>query len=165
MTDPHANKRMSLVVMAGLLGVALVAAPGTGLAQQSGEPTTLDEVQAEFSEAFAVIGDFTTDQSDEALAQMEATLQRLDQQIEQTEARVRDDWAQMSEAAREQTSAALTALREQRNRLSESYGALSQGSETAWDDLMAGIQSGWSDLEQAWDDAAAAMRPETETGE
>lgn len=96
---------------------------------------------------------------------MDATLQRLDERIDQTEARVRDEWADMSEATQEQTAAALSALRERRNRLSEAYGALSQGGGTAWNDLMTGIQDGWADLEQAWDDAIAAMDPETEKEE
>jgi chromosome segregation ATPase len=165
MKETLANKRMSVVLTVGLIGAALIAVPGTGLTQQSQEPTTLDEVQAEFSDAFAAIGDFTADQRDAALAEMETTLQRLDERIDETEARVREEWAAMSEATREQTSAALSAMREQRNRLSESYGALSQGASTAWDDLMDGVQAGWADLETAWDDATAAMSDNTETGD
>ena len=69
----------------------------------------------------------------------------------------------MSQATRDRTAAALRALRERRNRLSASYGALSQGAATAWGDLMAGIQDGWADLETAWDEAATAMNADTET--
>jgi len=165
MTEKFTNTRMSLVLMTGLLGVMLILVPRTGLAQQSDDQTTLDEVQAEFSDAFAAIGDFTADQRDAALAEMETTLQRLDERIDETEARVREEWANMSEATQEQTSAALTDLREQRNRLSQAYGALSQGASTGWDDLVVGIQDGWADLERAWDDADAAMSDDTKNGE
>ncbi len=165
MKDTLSHKCMRPVLAAGLLGFAVITVPATGLAQQTGEETTLDDVQGEFSEAFAAIGGFTADQRDAALAEMDATLQRLDDQIDETEARVREEWADMSEATRERTSAALSAMRERRNRLSESYGALSQGTATAWGDLMAGVRSGWADLETAWDDAAAAMSDRTETGE
>jgi TolA-binding protein len=165
MMDRLADKRMSAVVMAGLLGVALVAAPGTSPAQQSEDETTLDEVQAEFSAAFASMGEFTADQRDAALAEMEETLRRLDERIDETEARVREEWADMSQAARERTSAALSDLRRQRNRLSEAYGALSQGASSAWDNVVAGVQDGWTDLERAWDDTAASMSDDSENGE
>jgi len=161
------GKPASVVLVAGLIGVAHCAAPGAGLAQQARDAATLDEVQAEFSEAFAAIGDFTAGQRDAALAEMEVTLRRLDERIDETEARVREDWSEMSEARRERTAAALSALRERRNRLSEAYGALSQGTTTAWGDLVTGIEDGWADLERAWDKAADAARAktETETGE
>jgi hypothetical protein len=71
----------------------------------------------------------------------------------------------MSQETRERAAEALSALRERRNRMSEAFGALSQGSGSAWDDLLAGIRSGWDDLEDAWDKAAAALDPDAETGE
>ncbi len=165
MIEQFAHKRLFLGLTAGLLVVAVIVTPRAGLAQQSQDPTTLDQVQAEFSDAFDAIGDFTIDQRDAALAEMETTLERLDARTDETEARVREEWADMSQATREQTSAALTDLREQRNRLSESYGALSQGAATAWDDLMDGVQAGWADLETAWDDATTAISENTETGD
>ena len=148
---------------AGLLGVALIAAPG--LAQEEPEPTSLDEVQADFSEAFASIGEFTADQRDAALAALEETLARLDTRIEETEARVREDWSEMSAATQERTAAALQELRQERNQLSESYGALAQGAETAWDDLMAGVRAGWAEVGTAWNEAVTAMTDESDTGE
>jgi len=159
------HKRMWPVLTIGLLGLGPMMVPGVAAAQQSEDETSLDEVQAEFSEAFSAVGGYTADQRDAALAEMEATLQRLDEQIDETEARVRREWSEMSEATRERTSDALSALRERRNRLSESYGALSQGTASAWDDLMAGVRSGWTDLEAAWDEAAVAMSDSTETEE
>ena len=156
---------MSVALAVGLLVVGLGAVPGTGLAQQSQETPNLDEVQAEFSEAFAAIGDYTADQRDAALAEMEETLQRLDERIDETEARVREEWSEMSAATQERTTAALSSLREQRNRLRDSYDALSQGAATAWDDLLAGVQDGWADLERAWDNAAETISADTDTGE
>ena len=163
--DRRANAGLAGVLLGAgaLLGVALMAAPG--LAQDEPEPTALDEVQAEFSEAFASIGEFTADQRDAALEALEETLERLDTRIEETEARVRDEWSEMSEATQDRTALALQELREQRNQLSESYGALSQGAETAWDDLMAGVKAGWAEVGTAWNNAVTAMTEDSTTGD
>ena len=47
--------------------------------------TNFEDVEAEFSEAFETIDQFTALQRDEALATLDATLWRLDVQIEDTE--------------------------------------------------------------------------------
>lgn len=151
--------RAVALVLLIVLGIAVSAA-----AQDTGEAASLDEVQAEFSEAFEAAGDYTAAERDEALEALDATLERLDQRIARLEDRVRDDWSNMSEAARDTTSAALADLRQRRNRLSQAYGALSQGAGTAWDDLVAGVQNGWKDVERAWDEAATALRPEDKEG-
>ncbi|KPQ16166.1 MAG: SF-assemblin/beta giardin [Rhodobacteraceae bacterium HLUCCO18] len=166
----QARPRIAPVLVAGCLGAVSVAVPNAAWTQQSdtettAEETTVDDVQAEFSDAFDTIGDYSAEQRDEALARMEVTLARLDERIEETETRVREEWAGMSEATQERTSAALSALREQRNGLSEAYGALSQGAGTAWGDLMDGVQTGWSDLASAWDDATLAISNDNETGD
>lgn len=152
-------------MLAVLLGATLLVSTTSAWSQQSDASTSLDDVQAEFADAFAAIGAYSAEQRDEALDAMEMTLARIDEQIDDLEQRIRDEWADMSEATREQTTGALSALRERRNRLSEAFGALSQGSGSAWDDLMAGVRDGWADLETAWDDAAAAVAPDPDTGE
>jgi len=165
-----AQRRPFRAAAAALPLAALPFAAGLALAspawaQGSGEEASFEQVQAEFSEAFEAIGQYTAEERDEALAALDSTLERLDDRIEELQQRAMDEWSQMSEASREQTSEALRDLRERRNRLSEAYGALSQGTGTAWDDLIGGVRNGWSDLSQAWDDATAALGPDSETQE
>ena len=147
-----------------LVSVAVLAIPVAARAQDSGEAASLNEVQAEFAQAFEAVGDYTAAERDEALETIDATLDRLDRRIARLEDRVREDWSEMSGAARDNASAALDDLRQRRNRLSQAYGALSQGAGTAWDDLVAGVQSGWADVERAWDEAAAALWPDETEG-
>jgi hypothetical protein len=97
-------------------------------------------------------------------AALETTLERLDQEIKATEDRARVQWSDMTQDARERTSGALADLRIGRNRLSQTYGALSQSAASAWGDLLAGIREDWNAIEDAWDDAETASGPETETG-
>ena len=153
--------RVSRPVLAACLGAAMFVLPTASWSDSSDDRTGLDDVQAGFGEAFETIGAYSADQRDEALEAMEATLERIDDQIDDLEDRIRDRWADMSDATRDRTADALSALRDRRNRLSEAFGALSQGGGSAWDDLMAGIRGGWADLQSAWDDAAAALGSDT----
>lgn len=146
------------------LGLAVLVLPGAGWAQDASGPS-LDEVQAEFAEAFEAIGAYGAQERDAALEALGATLGRLDAEIDALERRTREDWSEMSRQARERTTAALRDLRAQRNRLSEVRGAMTEGVDTAWDDLVEGVDAAWTDLEHAWDDAAAALGPENGTGE
>jgi len=159
--------RLSRHLLAACLGAGLLVLPtsSSSSSEQSDDPTRLDDVQAEFGEAFETIGSYSAEQRDQALEATRSTLERMDDRIDELEDGIRHRWADMSEATREQTAKALSALRDRRNRLSEAFGALSQGSGSAWNDLMAGIRSGWDDLESAWNDAVAAMGPEPETGD
>ncbi|SDC02430.1 hypothetical protein SAMN04488239_10147 [Ruegeria marina] len=143
----------------------MLALPSLAWSQQSDTQTNIDDVQAEVTEAFEVIGAYSAGQREKALDAVETTLARIDQQIDDLERRVRDQWADMSEATRERTTASLSALRERRNRLSQAFGALSQGTGSAWDDLMMGVRNGWTDLETAWDETAAALDSDPNTGE
>ncbi|WP_439156307.1 hypothetical protein [Yoonia sp.] len=158
------SKTGFLLHTAALVCFGLFALSGPAHSQQSDTGATLEEVQAEFSEAFEAIGQFSARERDEALAALDDTLQQVDERIEETEQAVRDNWSEMSQATREQTAETMRTLRERRNQLSKAIGALSQGAGTAWGDLMEGVRSGWNDLELAWDDATAALTPETESG-
>ena len=97
---------------------------------------------------------------------MEVTLARLDERIEETETpRARGSGPACRRRRRNGPPPRSARLREQRNGLSEAYGALSQGAGTAWGDLMDGVQTGWSDLASAWDDATLAISNDNETGD
>lgn len=154
-----------LLSTATALCFGLLAVSGPAQSQQSDDSTTFEDVQAEFSEAFESIGQYSAQQRDEAMAALDDTLEQVDARIEETEEAVRNNWSEMSQAAREQTAETMRNLRERRNQLSEATGALSQGAGTAWDDLMEGVRNSWNDLQLAWDDATEAASPESETGD
>lgn len=154
-----------LLATATVVWLGLLAVSGPAQSQQSDNGTTVEEVQAEFSEAFESIGQYSAEQRDEAMAALNDTLEQVDAQIEETEQAVRNNWSEMSQATREQTAETMRTLRERRNQLSQAIGALSQGAGTAWDDLMQGVRNGWNDLQLAWDDATEAASQESETGE
>ncbi|MFO7921883.1 MAG: hypothetical protein R6U99_13960 [Nioella sp.] len=127
---------------------ALLAVPAA--AQDSDALTTAEEVRAEISEAMNAIGAYSEQERDEALAEARAALDRLDAEIERRDRALRENWAEMSDAARETAEARLRDLRQARNRLGERFGALESGASSAWDELKTGFSNAWGDFSDAW---------------
>jgi chromosome segregation ATPase len=127
-------------------------------AQDNEALTTADEVRAEISEAMDAVAAYSGQQRDEALAEAREAFARLDAEIERRDQALRENWAEMSDAARETAGARLRDLRQARNRLGERYGALESGASSAWDELKTGFSDAWAAFMEAWnaadDDAA-----------
>ncbi len=136
---------------------ALLAIPAA--AQDTGALTTTEEVRTEISEAMDAIAAFSEQERDQALTKAREALTQLDAEIERREQAMRDNWADMSDAARETAQARLSDLRGARNRLGERFGALEAGASSAWDELKTGFSDAWSAFSEAWsaadEDAAA----------
>lgn len=131
-----------------VLSIGLIA-HGMALAQ-SNEPITIDDVQAELSDVYGTIAGYSLQERDAALDAAEQSLDRIDTEIDVLENRARENWGDMSQAARDRTSAALQRLRARRNRLGEMYGAMTYGTDAAWDELVAGFTNAWDELSAAW---------------
>ncbi|MET0091624.1 MAG: hypothetical protein ABW068_16685 [Candidatus Thiodiazotropha sp.] len=59
----------------------------------------------------------------------------------------------MSEAARNQADATLSALREQRIKLQKAYERLLENSGPAWDQLKEGFGQAYEDVNRSWEKA------------
>jgi len=144
---------------APLIVAALILAAPSALAEDGGAPTTADEVRAEISEAMEAVAAYSAQERDQALSEARAALTRLDAEIERREQALRENWAGMSDAAREAARSRLRELREARDELGERYGALQAGAGAAWEELSNGFADAWEALAKAWsaadDDAAA----------
>ena len=150
---------------AATVALVMCALTSPAMAQQNGDAVTFEDVQKEISKTFEVIGKYTEQQRQDALDAFKASLERIDARIDELEQRVRDNWSSMSQAARDRTAEALRELRVRRNRLSEAYGALQQGTGDAWGQLRQGATRSWSELEKAWDEAEdAASAGQSEPG-
>ncbi len=125
-----------------------------GFSQESADQTTtLEQVRTEISEAFRAIGKYSIDQRDLVFSQIEQTMTRIDDEIDVLENRTRENWSEMTDEAKERRAAALRELRTRRNELSERYGALKHGAETAWEELQEGFSDAWDALSDAWQSA------------
>jgi TolA-binding protein len=137
----------------GLLAAVALSAAAPALAQDNAGLMTADEVRAEVSEAMNAIEAYTEQERDEAIAAAGEALDNLDDEIERREQALRENWAQMSDAARETARARLRDLRDARNALGERYGALQTGTSDAWDELLTGFSNAWSAFSDAWNSA------------
>lgn len=131
--------------------IAVVAVPV--LAQDNAGLTTADEVRSEVSQAMDAIASYTEQERDEALTKAREAMIRLDAEIERREQALRDNWAEMSDAARDTARARLQDLRTARNTLGERLGALEAGASSAWDELKSGFYDAWMAFSDAWNAA------------
>lgn len=128
--------------------IALLAVPAA--AQDTDTLTTSEEVRAEISEAMEAIAAYSEQEREQALAEAREALNQLDAEIERREQALRENWSEMSDAARETAEARLRDLRQARNRLGERYGALESGASSAWDELKTGFSDAWGAFSEAW---------------
>lgn len=132
------------------IAAVLSLSPVTSFAQDSKSHMTTAEVRAEVSEAMDAIADYSEQQSDEALAEAREALADIDTAIERQEQALRENWAEMSAAAREKSREQLQNLREARNELGERFGALQTGTQSAWEELKEGFSESWEAFLDAW---------------
>lgn len=142
--------KLMLPVLTALV-FAVLAAPTYGA--QTSDETTSKEVNQEVSEAIDAIKSYTIEQRDDVLRESRTIMRDLDSRIEAQEERLRQQWHQMDESAREQARAIRSSLKQKRNELAEWYGGLQHSSERAWEDIKLGFSNAFSNLEAAWEDA------------
>ena len=137
----------------GILSAAALALACTpAIAQDNDGLMTTKELKAEISEAMTAVGEYSEQERDQALTTAREAMTRLDAEIERREQALRNDWADMTQAARDEASARMADLREARNDLSERYGALKAGTSSAWDELKAGFAGAWDAFAGVWTD-------------
>ncbi|MGI3211482.1 hypothetical protein ACROSR_10240 [Roseovarius tibetensis] len=141
---------LSAGMLALALGLAIPALAQEDQDQAAQDSLDVEEVQSEIDEAFETISEYSADQRDEALVAVRESLNDIDTEIARLEQRARENWADMSEATQTRTRNALDDLRERRNELSEAFGALGQGADSAWDELQDGLADAWSGVKGAW---------------
>lgn len=137
-------------VGAALVVAALTMTATPSIGRNDAAVTTPDDVRAEVSEAMRAIADYTVQERDEALSEARDALDRLDSEIERRDQALRDNWAKMSEAARERARERLRDLRAARNELGERFGALQTGTRSAWEELKDGFADSWDAFSDAW---------------
>lgn len=138
---------------AAAFAIVVMAGSVPALAQQTDELITSDEVKADVSQAMDAVRAYTVQQRDEALVTAREGLVKLDAEIERREKALRENWAELDEATREEYSATVSSLRAARNELGERVGALQTGSADAWAELKQGFANAYDAFESRWREA------------
>ena len=133
-----------------LVVITLVFTTVPGAAKESADKTSITAVKQEAQDLMQALKSYSADQRDEALQQAGKTLDKLDKRIDALETDIKDNWEQMSKAARKETRENLKALREQRNQVAEWYGSMKTSSADAWEEMKKGFSNAYEALSNAW---------------
>merc|ERR1711879_132370 len=91
---------MKHIAFVGILALSL-SAPLSAHA----EKTTLSDVRSEISETFDSIANYSESKRDQAVEKIQQSLNSLDKSIDQLEDQTRENWQNMTDAAREKSKA------------------------------------------------------------
>jgi len=149
-------KTGALAVVAILSAVALTFA-GQAVAQT--EPDAgLEDVRTQVAEAMDAIAAYSVAQREAAIAEARAALDAMDAAVAARQQEMREEWAQMTEAAREDANERLAELQSALIGLAERVGTLQAGADSAWNELNGGLVAAWGELSAAVEASLEPMR-------
>jgi chromosome segregation ATPase len=122
-------------------------------AQSSSEQTTMSDVKDELTDVTKIIGEYSADRKDEAIAKVDDALNKLDAGIDELQSSIEKKSSQMSDSAREKAENSMKALRRQRNEVAEWYGGLKHSSADAWEQVKRGFTESYGTLRDSWSKA------------
>lgn len=111
------------------------------------------DVSKETKEALTAIGEYGVEQKDAAVKKAKEMMDSLDERINKLEGEAEAKWGDLKESSKEKYHTSLTALRKQRNEVSEWYGSMKHSSKSAWNEVKAGFSKSYDTLVQSWQDA------------
>ena len=117
------------------------------------DKTTSKDVKRETMEAVRSVKNYSIEQRDEAVKDVNALLEELDNRIDRMQSLIETRWDEMNQASREKVRETLKSLRKKRDALSEWYGGLKYSSANAWDHVKNGFVEGYESLADAFDKA------------
>lgn len=143
-----------------LLSILLVAA-GPGQADSDAGPGQEKPALTEqWKENMEALGSYTAEQRDKAVNTGRTTLEAMDEQLEKMEAWTKENWDSMSDEARQKRTETLKAMRKQRNKVAEWYGAMKHSSSDAWDAVKKGFINSYDKLQEAYGKAVESFQSE-----
>lgn len=139
-------------VIAAIL-IPIFSLPVPSIASSPDDSGTMKEVKQETRELINALKSYTYEQKEQALKNIEVTLNNLDRKIDQLEDRIDNNWDAMKQKSREESRALLANLRKQRIKVAEMYGSLKNSSVSAWGHMREGFSDAYSVLHKAWENA------------
>lgn len=142
--------RLVTLVIGALSAILLVILP-VALMRRSAADRSARRVRKQFGKAAEALKDYSSEQRDKALAKAKKSLDELDFRIADMEKQLFDTWEQMDQETRTAYRNNLTEIRNQRNRMGEWYGAMSHGSENAWENIKEGFINSYRELQSSFE--------------
>ncbi|MBR9882588.1 MAG: hypothetical protein GYB21_02585 [Oceanospirillales bacterium] len=146
------NLHIPTLVLIGALGIAQPC-----YAQAEKDSASIEEVKRDTQELIKSIGSFTADKKDQAVEEAKDSLNKLDQRIDALQAKIDQNFDDMSDAARQEAREDMKTLRKLRNKTAEWYGSMKTSSADAWDQMKKGFSNAYKDLAEAWEKSEKAL--------
>lgn len=149
------KKSKSAIAVSMFMVAVLILSSMVSFAAQStqDDKTTSQDVKRETMEAIQSIKNYSIEQRDEAVKEVNTLLDNMDSRIDRMQSVVEKKWDEMNQASREKVRESLKSLRNKRDALSEWYGGLKYSSANAWDHVKDGFVEGYESLADAFDKA------------
>lgn len=129
------------------------AVPGAALAGPAGEsPDTPSYSKEEVEQAVRDFNDMSEDKRDKAVSSAKRMLDTLDGEIEDLQAKMSDQWDDMTAQERDVSREAMESLHKQRAKLAEWYGGLKHGAKESWSDVKQGFSDAFTEVKGLWQD-------------
>ena len=141
--------RILLIALGALVATLFIAVPVAVARRVS----AARRVRYHAGKAVEALKDLTAEQRDEALGQAKATMDGLDEKIDDLQQALYGKWDQMDQTARDKTRLLLDTLSRERNQVSQWYGAMMQSSSQAWSDVKEGFMKSFTDLNASFQKA------------
>jgi TolA-binding protein len=141
------------MVLALTLPLMLVGTTSLRAALSPDDKATIAEVKQETTDLLQTIKSYSAAQRDEAVQEIEIAILRVDGRIASLEARIDNQWDEMTQPAREQARARMRTLQQQRIKLAQWYGSLKNSSANAWEDIKSGFSKAYDNVNKAWEKA------------
>ncbi|AKI00299.1 hypothetical protein IMCC20628_01583 [Hoeflea sp. IMCC20628] len=121
--------------------------------------TSFEDVKTEAQALVEVTGDYAYAKRDELVAKSRASLKNIDASILDLEARIRNNWASMDDAAKAKAKAEMAALRQLRIKVAEDLAGLRYSTADAWTDMKGGFSDSFDVLRNSWVKAKSEFDP------
>jgi len=155
MSTLHRPRYRYLGALIICLGISLFSAVSA-----ADSKTSIDEINQQTRELLHSLKSYSAEQRDQAIAEADDVLEKLDERISVLHENMVDQWQQMDQAARDNAQATLRALRKQRTQVAEWYGSLKTSSAGAWAQIMQGFSEAYGNLHEAWGKAEQEFNKE-----
>ena len=95
---------------------------------------------------------------DKAVDEIDDGLSYLDGRIDALQARLEDEWDDMSDAARENARETLDALKQQRADVAAWFDRLKDSTAETWNEAREGVSDAYQELADGWSEAEEELR-------
>jgi len=150
-----------------LLTALFIAAGPAGAAGEDDASAQSQEsfetLKQKWNETMDALGSYTAEQREQALKSGRETLDAMDERLEMMETWTKQHWDTMSEETRDERTAMLKEMREQRNNVAEWFGGMKHSSADAWDSAKQGFIKSYGELQKAYGNAVDAFQSDDQS--